>query len=212
MDLLVEIAPESELTETLPWWHSRLNLSVVAVAIAILCGALGWLVGNNRVIPDPTSTDIGFLQDMHSHHEQAVLIGLYFLELDGTSRPLRDLARETVFGRSVEVGRMIQLLRQFGATETNETDLTLAWMKTPTPTEQMPGLASESDLDKLLASSGVAADQLFVELMTSHHEGGIQISQYAAEHANVIEVRRFASAIVEGQTSEIDAMRGLIAG
>ena len=212
MDQLVEIAPEPEMTQTLPWWQSRLNLGVVAVGIAILCGALGWLVGNNRAIPDPNSTDIGFLQDMHTHHEQGVAMGLYFLELDGTSRVLRDLARETVFGQSVEVGRMIQLLRQFGATESNETDLAMAWMNTPTPTDRMPGLASESDLDKLLTSSGMAADQLFVDLMTSHHEGGIQMAQYAAANANVVEVRRFATAIVGEQTSEIDKMHGLVAG
>ena len=100
------------------------------------------MVGNNRAIPDPNSTDIGFLQDMHSHHEQAVLVGLSFLELDGASRPLRDLARETA----------------------------------------------------------------------SHHEAGTQISQYAAEHANVIEVKRFASELVDVQESEIDAMRELVAG
>lgn len=212
MDQLVETVPESEMTETLPWWHSKLNMGVVCVAIAILCGASGWLVGNNRAIPDPNSTDIGFLQDMHSHHEQAITIGLLFLDLDGTSAALRDMARETVFGQSVEVGRMIQLLRGFGATESNESDVTMAWMNTPTPTDGMPGMPSESDLDKLLASSGSAADQLFVALMTAHHQGGIQVAQYAAAHANVIEVRQFADAIVEGQASQINEMRATIAG
>lgn len=212
MDQPEEIAPRPDAIETRPWWQSRLNLSVVAVAIALLCGALGWVIGNNRAIPDPNSTDTGFLQDMRTHHEQAVYIGLYYLSVDGTSPDLRDIAREIVFGQGIEIGRIIQLLRQFGATETNESDLTMTWMNEPTPTERMPGLASDTDIDKLLASSGAEADRLFVALMIAHHQGGIHMAQYAADHANVVEVRRFATAMVTGQTGEINEMRSLVAG
>ncbi len=202
----------SDAAETRPWWQSKLNLGVVAVAIALLCGALGWLIGNNQAIPDPNSTDIGFLQDMRTHHEQAVYMGLYYLDDDGTSPALRDIAREIVFGQSIEIGRMIQLLRQFGAKETNESDTAMAWMNAPTPADRMPGLATDADLDKLLASSGSDADKLFVALMTAHHQGGIHMAQYAVDHANVIEVRRFAFAMVTGQTGEINEMRALVAG
>ena len=53
-----DIEPE---IETRPWWQIKLNLGVLALAIAVLSGALGWVVGNNRAIPDPNATDIGFL-------------------------------------------------------------------------------------------------------------------------------------------------------
>ena len=53
--------------------------AVIVVGLAILCGGLGWLIGNNRATPDPNSVDIGFLQDMRTHHEQAVTMGLYYL-------------------------------------------------------------------------------------------------------------------------------------
>ena len=46
----VEPMPSSDV-ETRPWWHSKLNLGVLALAIAVLCGALGWVVGNNRAHP-----------------------------------------------------------------------------------------------------------------------------------------------------------------
>ena len=126
----------------------------------MLCGALGWLIGNNRAIPDPNSTDIGFLQDMRTHHEQAVNLGLYYLSLQGTNANLRVIAREIVFDQGIDIGRMIQLLRQFGATETNESDVAMTWMHEPTPVDRMPGLASDADIDRLLASSGAAADKL----------------------------------------------------
>ena len=197
--------------ETRPWWHSKLNLGVLGLAIAVLCGALGWVIGNNRAIPDPNSTDIGFLQDMRTHHEQAVYLGLYYLRLQGTDRDLRDIAREIVFGQGIEIGRMIQLLRQFGATETNESDVAMTWMNEPTPIDRMPGLPPRPTSTSCWPARGAAADQLFVALMTAHHQGGIHMAQYALDHANVIEVRRFAYSMISGQTGEINEMQALIA-
>lgn len=211
MDTIDEIVAPPDEIEVRPWWQSKLNLGVLAVAIALLCGAVGWLVGNNRAIPDPNRIDVGFLQDMRTHHEQAVNLGLYYLELQGTNADLRVIAREIVFGQSIEIGRMIQLLRLYGATETNESDVAMTWMNEPTPNDRMPGLASDADIDKLLASSGKDADQLFVDLMIAHHQGGIHMAQYAVDHANEIEVRRFAYSMVVGQTGEIDEMRALLA-
>ncbi len=211
MDTIDEIVEPPDEIEIRPWWQSKLNLGVLAVAIALLCGALGWLVGNNRAIPDPNRVDIGFLQDMRTHHEQAVSLGLYYLELQDTNPELRVIAREIVFGQGIEIGRMIQLLRLYGATETNESDVAMTWMNEPTPNDRMPGLASDADIDKLLASSGKAADQLFVDLMVVHHQGGIHMAQYAVDHANEIEVRRFAYSMVVGQTGEIGEMQALLA-
>ncbi len=224
MDQLEETAPPPDGTgaevdadvdvdaevEVRPWWQSKLNLGVIAVAIALLCGALGWVIGNNRALPDPNKTDIGFLQDMRTHHEQAVEIALNYLARPDTNPDLQVIAREIVFGQSIEIGRMIQLLRQFGAAESNETDVVMSWMNTPTPTDRMPGLATDADISKLAASTGADADQLFANLMIAHHQGGIHMAQYAATHANVPEVKLMASSMVAGQTGEISELRGLI--
>jgi len=181
-EVVAEPDAENEEVEIRPWWQSKLNLGVLAIAVAVLCGALGWLIGNNRATPDPNAVDIGFLQDMRTHHEQAVILGLYYLALDDTDPDLRVIAREIVFGQSIDIGRMIQLLRIYGATETNESDTAMTWMNEPTPNDRMPGLASEADIDKLRASSGKEADQLFVDLMSAHHEGGIHMAEYALDH------------------------------
>ncbi len=218
MDQLDEIAPPPDESgvdvavdvEVRPWWQSKLNLGVIAVAIALLCGGLGWVIGNNRALPDPNKTDIGFLQDMRTHHEQAAELSFNYLARPGTNPDLRVIAREIAFGQGIEIGRMIQLLRQFGAAESNETDVVMSWMNEPTPTDRMPGLATEADLDKLRASTGADADQLFANLMIAHHQGGIHMAQYAAEHANDPEVKLMAASMVAGQTGEISELRGLI--
>ena len=158
----VEPMPSSDV-ETRPWWQSKLNLGVLALAIALLCGALGWVVGNNRAIPDPNRVRHR-LPARHAHPSRAgrELEPLLPRARRARTPTIRDIAREIVFGQGIDIGRMIQLLRQFGATETNESDTAMTWMNQPTPIDRMPGLATDADIDKLLASKGADADKLFV--------------------------------------------------
>ncbi|HEY5423120.1 MAG TPA: DUF305 domain-containing protein [Ilumatobacteraceae bacterium] len=218
-DVAADVAPDAmdvdadgdDGVEVRPWWQSKLNIGVIVVALAVLCGGIGWLIGNNRATPDPNAVDIGFLQDMRTHHEQAVTMGLYYLSRPDTDPNLRVIAREIVFDQGIDIGRMIELLRLFGEHETNESDTAMAWMNEPTPSDRMPGMATEADLDKILADSGKAADEQFANLMIAHHQGGIHMAQYAAEHANVPEVRNIANSQITGQTGEINELKSLIA-
>jgi len=202
---------DEDEVEIRPWWQSKLNIAVIVLALAVLCGGVGWVIGNNRATPDPNAVDIGFLQDMRTHHEQAVTMGLYFLSRPDTDPNLRVIAREIVFDQGIDIGRMIELLRLFGEHETNESDTAMAWMNEPTPSDRMPGMATEADLDKILADSGKAADDQFANLMIAHHQGGIHMAQYAAANANVPEVRNIANSMITGQTGEINELRSLIA-
>jgi uncharacterized protein (DUF305 family) len=199
------------VAEVLPWYHSWINLAVVALAIAVLAGGLGYVIGNNRALPDPNDTDVGFLQDMRYHHEQAVTMGLIFVTRPDTMPGLRTIAREIVVGQELEIGRMVQLLRDFGESEINETDVAMTWMGDPTPLDRMPGLAAQGDLEALNAASGADADELFVRLMVAHHQGGLHMAEHAADHAGTTEVRRLAASMVIGQTNEIEEMQTLVA-
>ena len=61
------------------------------------------------------------------------------------------------------------------------------------PFTQMPGMATEDQLEALASSSGAEADALFVELMSAHHRGGIDMAKYAVDHAQNDEVVRMAA-------------------
>lgn len=203
-------AGDQDDVAVLPWWQSPLNLITLGIAVAVLAAGLGWLVGNNRALPDPNATDVGFLQDMRVHHEQAVQMSLIFLDTAGTDRALQTTAREIIVGQNIEVGRMIQLLRGFGKPEINDSDVAMGWMGTPVALDQMPGLASEAGIDALSAATGAEADEIFVELMTAHHQGGIHMAEHAATHAATSEVARMARQMAEVQREEIDEMARLL--
>ncbi len=196
----------------LPWWHSKLNLTVVILAVAILAAATGWFVGSRDDRPGRDSVDVGFLQDMRTHHEQGVRMASIYLTVAPDGDPyLRDIAREIQFGQAIEIGRMIEMLRGFGAAETNESDTAMRWMNEPVPADRMPGMASDDDIARLIDARGTDADQIFVDLMIVHHEGGLHMAEYAAEHAGAAKVRSLAESIIAGQTGEIDELRRLLA-
>ena len=106
---------------------------------------------------------------------------------------------------------MIQLLRQFGATETNESDMAMSWMNEPTAQPiECPGWRPMQTSPSWLASTGADADKLFADLMIAHHQGGIHMAQFAARPRQRDRSQVLAKSMITGQTGEISELRGLI--
>jgi uncharacterized protein (DUF305 family) len=201
-------APEDDVV-VLPWWQHPLNILTLLVATALVAAMVGWLVGDAISETSANEVDVGFLQDMREHHEQAVAMSFIFLELDETDPRLRTVSRSIAFGQSIDIGRMIQLLRDFGADEANMGDTSMTWMGMSSAAGSMPGMASAAQLDALAAASGAAADEIFVDLMIGHHLGGLEMAEFAVSAAASDEVRAMAAGIVASQQGEIMELRGL---
>jgi uncharacterized protein (DUF305 family) len=204
-----EVDGEDELI-VLPWWRNPFTLGAFALLLLGIVGLLGYAIGKETSLDDPNGTDIGFLQDMRVHHEQAVEMAFLYLNDPGTEPALRTVASTIMLEQQLEIGRMIQLLRGFHESEVNETDLAMSWMGAPVPLDEMPGLAAAEDVDRLRLAEGADADRIFVELMIVHHEGGIHMAEHAAEHGGSGEVRRMATQIVAGQREEVNELRDLL--
>ncbi len=155
----------------LPWWQHPVNILTGLVATALIAGMIGWLVHDTVSEPGAGDIDVGFLQDMRVHHEQAVDMSFIYLQLPDTSAGLRTDASGIVRGQSQEIGRMIQLLRDADAPEAAFLEgPAMVWMgdEMSTSYDEMPGMASKGELDRLRTASGNQADELFVRLMTEH--------------------------------------------
>lgn len=204
--------PADDDVVVLAWWQHPVNVIALIVAAALTAAMAGFLFGDARARPEANDVDIGFLQDMRVHHEQAVAMSFAFLDRPDTTPGLRTIARTIVMGQSEDIGRMIERLREVGADEAPDLDApAMTWMGMSTTYDEMPGLASRADFDELAATTGTAADELFARLMIAHHEGGIHMAEYATEHAASGEVRRMATAMAESQRHEITEIEGLLA-
>ncbi|MEE3849730.1 DUF305 domain-containing protein [Gordonia sp. LSe1-13] len=164
---------------------------VGVVGVAALLLAMGVAIGvaweNHRDSGEhrtPSVTDIGFAQDMATHHDQAILMS-QSLSRDVTPQ-VRGLADRIVAAQTAEVATMRGWLTWFAAPMTS--DEPMSWMGDgpshrhgPTDPDgpPMPGMASTDELGRLAAAHGRAAEVLFLQLMIRHHHGGLDMAQAA---------------------------------
>jgi uncharacterized protein (DUF305 family) len=177
----------------------------VAAAVCFLVGAIGYFVGV-RVTQSSDSlsaVDVGFLQDMIDHHDQAVELSLIELA-HGSDTTARHFAQETIIFQRREIGIMETLLANDGKVRGEVPRDVMGWMDMTSPLSDMPGMASEDAINQLDASTGADTDRQFLELMRTHHQGGIHMADYAAQYGSSKRVRDLASQIADYQRVEVN--------
>lgn len=181
-------------------------LAVAGAAFAFLVASLTLLVVDLvDAPPDAESIDVGFLQDMISHHEQAITLSNYELE-NGATPGIQIFAREILLQQSFEIGSMDRQLSMWGYNRQARSDVAMQWMGMNFDPQQMPGMASENELLALREASGEDADALFVALMIDHHRGGVAMATAAMQSDNPW-VRDLAGRMERNQRIEIDEMQ-----
>jgi len=189
-----------------PWWHSPWRLAVLGLALVFLGVGIGFAVKSRSAMhPGAGSVDVGFLQDMRYHHDQATQMSLTYLQKPPAEQDpaLRTIAAEILLEQQLEAGAMVQLLHEYGQPEANESGTGMEWMSMPLPIDQMPGMATPENIAALKAASGRDADILFCKLMIAHHQGGLHMAEYAAGQAKEPRVRELATSMMKGQVDEI---------
>ena len=186
---------------------------VIVVALVSAAAAGGWLVGHRgstTAVAD-NSVDAGFVRDMSTHHQQAVTMANY--ERDFSTNPtLQLLAYDIEDAQTFEIGQMQGWLDSWGLARGTARP-TMAWMAGHghlLSNGLMPGMASPAQMDQLETLKGTALDIDFLQLMIHHHQGGLPMAQYAAQHAEEPYVRNLANSMIIAQSGEIVEMEQLL--
>jgi uncharacterized protein (DUF305 family) len=174
----------------------------VALVLAgfFLAGSVGYVIGHRPERGD--AVDVGFLLDMIAHHEQAVELSRSALS-DDLPAGVQSFVVEVVADQQYEIGVMEHRLRTWGHARQDDDGLAMGWMGHAMPETEMPGLASEADLERLADVRGDEAAALWLTLMTAHHEGGVEMASVAAERAKDPFVRTLAARMARNQRIEI---------
>ena len=181
------------------------KVAVLGAALIFLGFAIGFTVTRDRS-PGADSADVGFLQDMLTHHDQALGVATLTVAY-GEDPTVRSYAREVLTFQSYEIGIMTQTLSDWGFSRADRPDEAMAWMDMAVPVEQMPGLLTEEQLDQVNDAGGAELDRLFLELMAEHHRGGLHMAQEGAARASDDGVVALASRIARNQAGEINEYR-----
>ena len=192
---------------------TRVLWAGIAVALVISAGAVGHIWGSHSAAahtPSATSVDAGFASDMSTHHQQAVTMAGYARD-NSDDAAIRALAYDIESSQTFQVGEMQGWLDDWGLVRGSNTAMT--WMGRQAHVGAnglMPGLAAADQMNTLLASHGKALDVLFLQLMIHHHQGGVRMAQYAAQHASEPYVRDLAQSMYVAQSSEIVQMEQML--
>ncbi|MEV7973171.1 DUF305 domain-containing protein [Cellulomonas sp. NPDC089187] len=190
---------------------------VAVLAVGALLGAL-FARQPALAVPAESSVDVGFARDMQAHHAQAVDMAVLIRDRS-TDEEVRTVALDILLTQQNQIGQMSGWLSTWGLPAAGSA-APMAWMTgdeghkhaaaTSGSYADMPGWVSSDDLARLTAAEGVEADRLFLQLMIPHHEGGVEMAQYAAERARMPQVVDLARGIVSFQQKELTALQDML--
>lgn len=172
----------------------------VAVVVVLFGAAVRWATADDTVEPFGNA-DIGFLQDMIDHHQQALLISNTYLD-NNPDGDAAAYAREVIMFQEREIIRMDDWLEQAGVARGTPDRAAMAWMGMATDVALMPGMPDPATIDELAVATGADADRLFFQIMGDHHIGGAHMADAAAARARRSDIRLFAEKMSYNQRIE----------
>jgi uncharacterized protein (DUF305 family) len=195
-------------------------LTVGAASLVALVLAL-WLMASTSNetdtvanIPTADSADAGFARDMAVHHQQAVEMA--YIVRDRTTDPdIRRLAYDIAQTQANQRGMLLGWLDLWGLPKTSP-DGYMTWMQGGHMGHQtedgslMPGMATNTELHQLDTLSGNKAEIFYLQLMTTHHMGGIDMARACAQQCAVPQERKLAQGMVDAQQSEMKVMADML--
>ncbi|WP_405688386.1 DUF305 domain-containing protein [Streptomyces sp. NBC_00057] len=184
--------------------------------------------------PAVDSADAGFARDMAVHHQQAVEMS--FIVRDRTKdEEVRRLAYDIANTQANQRGMMLGWLDLWELPKAAAGQEPMAWMAAGHDGHTMdgmegmggtagmgagyrahdgslmPGMATRTELNRLRRANGRKAEILYLQLMTDHHKGGIDMARGCARLCTVNVEKRLAQGMVEAQQSELDMMTRMLA-
>jgi uncharacterized protein (DUF305 family) len=142
---------------------------------------------SSTVTADFNDADVMFVQMMIPHHQQAIEMADMILNKEGIDPGVLTLASDIKAAQQPEIDQLQSWLDEWGADMPD--------MDSMEGMDHGGGMMSEDDMAALEAATGAEASRLFLEQMTMHHEGAIEMAQ----------------TIVDTQTAEIAQMQKLLA-
>ena len=211
---------------------TRRLVGIAAIALTVVIAVCAGALIGNRMAGDQPSTDsveAGFARDMQVHHAQAVEMS-YAVTLATDDDEVRQIAFDILTSQQGQIGRMAGWLVDWDLSP-HSPEPVMAWMSSDAGDGHdmegmdhsrdgddtgeddgalMPGMATDTELEKLRGLDGKRAEVFYLQLMTDHHKGGVHMAEGCAARCTVGVEKRLAQGMVEAQESEIALMADML--
>ncbi|NUL48616.1 DUF305 domain-containing protein [Cellulosimicrobium funkei] len=143
-----------------------------------------------------------FAQMMLPHHEQAVQMSEMLLAKDDIPAEVTDFAQQVIDAQGPEIERMNAMLAAWDAEPMAE----MGGMDHG----GMSGMMSDQDLADLEAAQDTEAARLYLEQMTAHHEGAVDMAQDEVDNGQNPQAVALAEQVIDAQEAEITEMEQML--
>lgn len=202
-----------------------LSLSALSVAAVIALAGCGSQTGPANDPPTPTqeagsatqsateastlhnNVDVMFAQMMIPHHEQAVEMSDIMFAKDNINPEVTELAARIKDAQAPEIDSMTGWLEAWGEPVEIEGGMEGHHMGAM---DGEAGMLSEDEMAELEAAEGEEASRIFLEFMTAHHIGAVDMAREEIKNGENPEAIALAEDIVESQEAEIQEMEALL--
>lgn len=182
---------------------TTLLLATLATAATLsACGSDDTAAGGND---NHNDTDVAFAQGMIPHHTQAIEMSDLVLAKDGVDPAVTKLAEQIKAAQAPELDTMIGWLEEW-----DEDVPPTTGMASMDDMSSMDGMMSEQDMAELEAATANEASRLFLQQMTEHHGGAIDMAEQEVDAGAYPAAITLAEDIIQSQQAEIGTMNKLL--
>ncbi len=150
--------------------------------------------------------DVSFATGMIPHHRQALAMAEMALTA-GDSADVTATAREIKKAQDPEIATMTGWLQSWGEPVP---DGSMGGMEDMQGMEHGAGMMSEDEMTSLGNATGKEFDTMWVELMITHHEGAVAMSETEVAQGENAEAKELANSIIASQKAEIAQMKAIL--
>ena len=155
-----------------------------------------------EISAEHNDADVMFAQMMLPHHEQAVQMSEMLLAKDDIPAEVTDFAQQVIDAQGPEIERMNAMLAAWDAEPMAE----MGGMDHG----GMSGMMSDQDLADLEAAQDTEAARLYLEQMTAHHEGAVDMAQDEVDNGQNPQAVALAEQVIDAQEAEITEMEQML--
>lgn len=160
---------------------------------------------DGEISADHNDADIMFAQMMIPHHQQAVEMSEMLLAKEGIPAQVVEFAQGVIDAQGPEIDRMNAMLE--------------AWDQQPVTDSGgmdhgkmggMSGMMSQEDMAALEEAQGTEAARLYLEQMTTHHEGAVDMARDEVADGQNPHAITLAEQVISDQEAEIAQMQQML--
>jgi uncharacterized protein (DUF305 family) len=143
--------------------------------------------------------DLQFIDTMTLHHRSAITMAELAAAKSQDAR-IKEISNKIITQQNAEIAEMAKIRADRYPNAAKAENMEMVGMLTS---------LEDMDMKKLKEEQGVGFDKLYIQMMSTHHQGGIAMVTAAAKQLSDNRLKMLGQKIITSQTSEVEQFKNI---